>query len=205
MVLIGYSGHSFVVIGILQAMGKAVTGYCDVEEKQFNPFSIVYHGKELEEPGINYLRREEFFIAVGDNSLRQKIYTKVGALGPFPINAIHPSSVIDPTVVLGKHGLMISAKAVINPLAKIENGVICNTGCIIEHECRVEEFAHVGPGAILCGNVQVGKCSYVGAGAVVRQGIRIGKNAMIGMGAVVVKDVADGETVAGNPSRLLIK
>lgn len=205
MILIGYSGHSFVVIGILQAMGKTVTGYCDVEAKQFNPYSIVYHGKELDEPGIGYLRGNEFFIAVGDNSLREKIYSKVSKLGPLPINAIHPAAVIDPHAVIAPHGVMISAKAVINPLARIGNGVICNTGCIIEHECVVDEFAHVGPGAILCGNVQVGQGSYVGAGAVVRQGIRIGANAMIGMGAVVIKDVADGETVAGNPSRLLIK
>ncbi|HAO47433.1 MAG TPA: hypothetical protein DCQ97_10945, partial [Chitinophagaceae bacterium] len=65
---------------------------------------------------------------------------------------------------------MIAAQATINPLARIGKGAICNTGCIVEHECVVGDFAHIGPGAVLCGNVSVGEGSFVGANAVVRQG-----------------------------------
>jgi acetyltransferase-like isoleucine patch superfamily enzyme len=96
---------------------------------------------------------------------------------------------------------MISANAVINPLAKIGNGVICNTTCIIEHECAVGDFAHIGPGAVLCGNVTIGSLAFVGAGAIIRQGITVGENAMIGAGAVVVKDVPNGVTVKGCPAK----
>lgn len=96
---------------------------------------------------------------------------------------------------------MIAANATINPLAFIATGAICNTGCIVEHECAVGEFAHIGPGAVLCGNVKVGAGSFVGANAVIRQGVTIGNNAMIGAGAVVVKDVADGVTVVGVPAK----
>jgi acetyltransferase-like isoleucine patch superfamily enzyme len=96
---------------------------------------------------------------------------------------------------------MIAANATINPLASIATGAICNTGCIIEHECVVGEFAHIGPGAVLCGNVKVGAGSFVGANAVIRQGITIGNNAMIGAGAVVVKDVPDNVTVMGIPAK----
>ena len=92
---------------------------------------------------------------------------------------------------------MIAAHVVINPLAEVGTGVICNTGCIIEHECIVGDFAHIGPGAVLCGNVKIGAGTFVGANAVIKQGITIGKNAMIGAGAIVVKDVADNITVMG--------
>ena len=52
MILIGYSGHAFVVYGILQAAGKKVTGYCDVAEKEYNPFSLHYFGTENQPRGV---------------------------------------------------------------------------------------------------------------------------------------------------------
>jgi UDP-2-acetamido-3-amino-2,3-dideoxy-glucuronate N-acetyltransferase len=43
----------------------------------------------------------------------------------------------------------------------------------------------------------------IGSGATILGGVRIGENALVGAGAVVTKDVAPGETVAGNPARPL--
>jgi len=49
----------------------------------------------------------------------------------------------------------------------------------------------------------VGRRASIGSGAVVLGGVRIGERALIGAGAVVTRDVADGETVAGVPARVL--
>ncbi len=201
MILIGYSGHAFVVYGILTSAGKKVTGYCDKEEKEFNPFNLSYHGAETSTPAIQALKQSDFFIAVGDNAIRRKIYDQLVQQGLVPANAVHASAVIDPSAGIALHGVMIAANVSINPLAKIGKGAICNTGSVIEHECVVGDFAHIGPGAVLCGNVEVGDGAFVGANAVIRQGIRIGKNAMIGAGAVVVKDVPDEATVVGVPAK----
>jgi UDP-2-acetamido-3-amino-2,3-dideoxy-glucuronate N-acetyltransferase len=43
----------------------------------------------------------------------------------------------------------------------------------------------------------------LGSGAVILGGVRIGEGALVGAGAVVTRDVAPGETVAGNPARAL--
>jgi UDP-2-acetamido-3-amino-2,3-dideoxy-glucuronate N-acetyltransferase len=43
----------------------------------------------------------------------------------------------------------------------------------------------------------------LGSGVVVLGGVRIGEEAVVGAGAVVTRDVAAGETVVGNPARLL--
>mgnify|MGYP003592551279 FL=1 len=201
MILIGYSGHSYVVHGIFEALGKKVIGYFDNEEKAVNPYNLKYFGQETSEQAFTVLRSDEFFIAIGDNSIRQKIYESFKAQGCLPVNAIHPSAEIDPSAQLIGNGIMISSNVSVNALSKIGNGVICNTGCVIEHECEVGDFVHVGPGTVLCGNVTVGEGSFVGANAVIRQGIHIGKHCMIGAGAVVIKDVPDNTIVAGNPSR----
>jgi sugar O-acyltransferase (sialic acid O-acetyltransferase NeuD family) len=202
MIIIGYSGHGFVVYSIFTAAGKKITGYCDNEEKQYNPFQLPYVGKEDSKAAFTAFMQSGFFIAIGDNIIRQKVYLKLAGQNFFPANAIHPLALIDPSVVIAENGVMISAGATINPLAKIGTGAICNTGCIIEHECVVEDFAHIGPGVVLCGNVRVLNNSFVGANAVVRQGITIGRNAIVGAGAVVLKDVPDNTTVVGVPAQI---
>ncbi|MEP7163371.1 MAG: NeuD/PglB/VioB family sugar acetyltransferase [Ferruginibacter sp.] len=203
MILIGYSGHSYVVHGIFVALGKKVTGYFDNEEKSTNPYNLIYYGKETSEEAFTVLKNDEFFIAIGDNAIRQKIYENFAARGCMPVNAIHPSAAIDPRSTLAAHGIMISSNVSVNALSTIGNAVICNTGCIIEHECELGDFVHIGPGTVLCGNVTVGKGTFIGANAVVRQGVQIGKNCVIGAGAVIIKDVADNAVVVGNPSREL--
>ena len=201
MILIGYSGHAYVVYGILHAAGKKVIGYCDVTEKDHNPFKLYYFGPENSDAALAAIRQHGYFIAIGDNLLRKKIYDNLQQKNLLPLNAIHPSTVIDASAVIAPGAVMIAAHVVINPLADIRTGVICNTGCIIEHECIVGNFAHIGPGAVLCGNVKIGGGTFVGANAVIKQGITVGKNAMIGAGAVVVKDVPDNVTVIGVPAK----
>lgn len=201
MILIGYSGHAFVVYGIAKAAGKTVTGYCDMQEKAYNPFDLPYLGTENAAAALQALQQHGYFIAIGDNKLRKKVYGNLQQQGLLPGNAIHPSAIIDPSATIAVNGVMIAARAVINPLAGIGAGAICNTGCIIEHECSVGEFAHIGPGAVLCGNVQVGDGAFIGANAVVKQGITIGANAIIGAGAVVIRHVAENTLVKGIPAR----
>ena len=201
MIIIGYSGHGFVAYGILTATGKKITGYCDVAEKEYNPFKLQYFGAENSEIALTALKQNGFFIAIGDNRLRNKIYTNLLQKQLTPANAIHPAAVIDASASIAQQGVMIAANATINPLATVGTGAICNTGCIIEHECVVGDFAHIGPGAVLCGNVKIGNGTFVGANAVIKQGITVGKNAMIGAGAVVVKDVPDNITVVGVPAK----
>lgn len=201
MVIIGYSGHAFVVCSILTASGIAPTGYCDNEVKTNNPFDLPYIGTELSAAGLTALKESGFFIAVGDNDIRNKIFLQLAEKNLLPVNAIHPSSIIDATVKMATHGVMIAAGVIINPLAHIGKGVICNTGSVIEHECQISDFAHIGPGAVLCGHVKIGEQTFVGANAVVRQGITIGKNVIIGAGAVVVNNIPDNVTVMGVPAK----
>lgn len=198
--LIGYSGHAYVIIDILQCMGYEVIGYAEEQKKENNPYGLIYLGNEDVLIKRKDLLTTPFIVGIGNNIIRRGITKKMVDNGFEMINAIHPSAVIARKVSMAK-GIVVMAKAVINPMADIGEGVIVNTGAIIEHDCNISDYVHIAPGAVLAGNVTVGVNSFVGANSVVRQGISIGSNVLVGAGAVIVNNISDGITVAGNPAR----
>jgi sugar O-acyltransferase (sialic acid O-acetyltransferase NeuD family) len=200
VILIGYSGHGLVVADILLRSGQVIAGYCDMNEKSYNPFGIDYLGSEddMFENNPDCL----FFVAIGDNRIRRRVQEKLQSKGFESANAIHPSAVIGADVHLGK-GVLICPQVVINPAARIADGVILNTGSIVEHECQIADFCHIAPGAVLCGNVSVAQDTFVGARSVVIQGLTIGAGVTIAAGSVVISDIEAGARVAGVPAKQL--
>jgi len=93
------------------------------------------------------------------------------------------------------------ANVVVNRGTKIGDGVIMNTGSIIDHDCVLDSTVHVCPRAVLAGNVVVGTRSWIGVGSTIRNGITIGKDVTVGAGSVVVANVNDDVTVIGNPAK----
>jgi sugar O-acyltransferase (sialic acid O-acetyltransferase NeuD family) len=201
VVLIGYSGHSYVIAEILQLSGYSIAGYCEKSQMGYNPFDLNYLGYETDINivqnfiGSNY----KFFPAIGDNKIRERVTLYLQNLDLKPLNAIHPDSSISLKSSLGD-GVMISSGVRINPLSIINDGTIINTGAIIEHECKIGQFSHIAPGAVLAGNVSIGARSFIGANAVIKEGIIIGSDVIVGAGAVVICNVQDGITVVGNPA-----
>ncbi len=203
VILIGYSGHAYVVCDILEDLGRSASAYFEQEEKSYNPYSLEYLGSDQDEKVISILNKHDWFVAIGNNHLRKIVMERLLDAGVIPPSRIiHNSALISKTARLGD-GVMVGAGAIINPLVQVDQGTIINTGSIVEHECKLGPFAHIAPGAVLAGNVQVGERSFVGANAVVKEGITIGDEVRIGAGSVVVKNIPDGMTVVGNPARVL--
>lgn len=201
VILIGYSGHSYVVYDIFRENRIEVIGYCDKFQKKINPFRILYLGDESNDKVVKKIRDKNYFVAIGDNKLRKKIANKLKkSTGNWPINAIDGRARISPSAFI-KSGVMVAPGCTINALARIEEGVICNTHSIIEHECDIGAYSHIAPGAVLCGNVKVGSQTFIGARTVIKQGVKIGSNVIIGAGTVIIKNIPDGCKVAGNPQR----
>lgn len=201
--IIGYSGHSHTGIDLLTASGYTVTAYCDNQPKEQNPFNLEYLGPEMDPAVLEKLKNYDYFIGVGNNNLlRRRIYEAVSPILGEPVNAIHPSAVISPSVKLST-GHFISANVSVNALTELGKTAVCNTGSVIEHGCIIGDFTFIAPGAVLNGDVQVGENSFVGANSVVKQGVKIGKNVIIGAGSVIIRDIPDGVTVVGNPGKII--
>ena len=81
--------------------------------------------------------------------------------------------------------------------SEINDYVVLNTGCIIEHEYHKLCSSHwtwsgIGRGC---------KCSrraFVGANTVIAQGVKVGDDVIIGAGSVIINDIPNNVKVVGN-------
>ncbi|MFN7119121.1 MAG: acetyltransferase [Saprospiraceae bacterium] len=202
-ILLGYSGHAYVVAEAALLNGVNLLGYFEKAAKLHNPFNLQYLGNEQDESVLRtYLNKAMILPGIGDNSIRQQVLLSLAKFGFLLATVVHPKASVSAFATV-QPGTFVANRAIINPFASIGKGSIINTGAIVEHECLLHDFVHLAPGAVLAGNVQVGEGAFIGANAVVRQHIRIGRWSTIGAGAVVVKDVPDYTVVAGNPAKPL--
>ena len=197
---IGAGGHSSVLIDALKLMNSHdIVGLLDSKVNGSVSGVPVLGGDDLM-PELFADGVRTVFIGIGDNTQRERTYNEVREHGFTVIDVVHPDSSIAATAHLGC-GLVVMARAVINPQARIGDNVIVNTGAIVEHDCEIGSHSHIAPGATVCGGVSVGARTLIGAGAVVKQGVSIGDGATIAAGAVVVDDVPSLTIVAGVPAR----
>ena len=199
-IIIGYSGHGFVVADAAIEAGMALGFYAEKQESAVNPFRLQYLGFEGSADFEGWKGDYEFILGIGDNRLRRTVAESVLINQKALSNVIHPSASISATARYGK-GNFIAANVSVNALAVINDYCILNTGCIVEHECRIGTSVHLAPGSVLAGNVEIGENTFIGANAVIKQGIKIGRNAVIGAGAVVLNDIEDNAVYAGNPAK----
>ncbi len=201
-ILVGYSGHAYVVADAILDSGLNIVGYSDKEEANSNPYGLNYLGFEKDTDFIGWYKEIPFVLGIGDNKLRQNISNLIEEKGKVVQTIIDKTAVVSRNVSIGS-GTFINRNVTVNSLAKIGKNVILNTGCIIEHECILQDAVHIAPGAVLAGNVTIGERSLVGANSVVKQGINIGKDVIIGAGSVIITNIPDGKKVVGNPGRII--
>lgn len=199
LLIIGASGHGKVVADIAKAMNKWEDIFFLDDDKDIkSTLGIKKIGKT--EDYNKYIEEYNFFIAIGDNEVREKIHKELKSNNATIETLIHPNAVIGTNVKIGK-GTVIMPGAVINSESKIGESCIINTGTNIDHDTNIDDFVHVSPGVSIAGEVIIGKNTWLGIGSTVINNINIGNNTMIGAGAVIVKDIPDNCTAVGNPAK----
>jgi acetyltransferase EpsM len=202
-VIIGYSGHAYVVAESFLSRGNMLSYYTDLKEASNNPFNLSYLGFESSANFKGWETPLNYILGIGDNNLREKaanlILNKSFQLG----NVIDSNALISKSANIGL-GVFASKGVLVNAFAKIGNFTILNTGCIIEHECEIGIAAHIAPGVVLSGNVKIGNRTFIGANSVIKQGIEIGDDVIIGAGSVIIEHVKSNTKLVGNPGRIIL-
>jgi sugar O-acyltransferase (sialic acid O-acetyltransferase NeuD family) len=207
ILLIGGGGHCASVADVLlrtNVYDKIGIVVNDDSEPLFGTIPIVGCDDDLESLRQEY---DYGFVTVGsisNTNIRQKLLVLLQKYNYSIPNIVDPSAEVSQYAKLGV-GIFIGKNTVINARSQVDDGVIVNTGSVIEHDCRIHPLTHISPSATLCGAVSVGAYSHIGAGATVIQGIHIGMNVIVGAGTVVIHDLPDGVKAVGNPARIIEK
>ena len=129
------------------------------------------------------------------------------------------------------YGCRIGARTRVGPFVEIQAGAVVGARCKIQSHTficsgvEIGDEVFVGHGVMFVndrrprattddGELKAGddwelegsiveRGAAIGSGAVVLAGVRVGAGALVGAGAIVTRDVAPGETVAGNPAQAL--
>lgn len=147
-----------------------------------------------------YIENSDFFIAIGNSALREKMQNCLELAGASCPVLIHPSAVVGLGVTIGA-GSVVMPGAVINPLASIGKGVIINTCSSVDHNSVIGDFSHISVGSHIAGDVKIGKACWIGIGAVVSNLVTITDQVMVGAGATVIRSIKESGTYVGVPAR----
>lgn len=195
LIIIGASGHGKVIADIALKLGYEIIGFLDDNDsvKEICDFPVLGNTKKIQD----YKEECEFIIAIGNNSIREKIAEQYD---------VKWATLIHPTAVIGMHaqvgqGTVVMANAVINSCANIGRHCIINTSSVVEHDNVLDDYVHVSPNAALAGTVHIGKKTHIGVNACVKNNINITDDVIVGAGAAIVKDIKEEGVYVGVPAR----
>ncbi len=194
--ILGAGGHAKVVIATARAAGFTSLQLADDDQAR--------HGTELLGVAVtarlsDILERDNVraVLAIGENATRHALARRARCRF---ITLVHPSAVVDPSVVLGL-GTVVFAGSVIQPDTHLGAHVIINTAASVDHDCRLGDAVHVAPGVRLAGTVTLGEGVFVGIGAAIIPNRSVGAWSRIAAGACVIHDLAADVTAIGVPAR----
>ncbi|NIM15417.1 MAG: acetyltransferase [Candidatus Aminicenantes bacterium] len=208
LIIFGAGGHASKLIGIIEEQGHFnILGYISTEK----PGTILHNypvlGDIEDYTGSTALQEKYYHIAVGENSVRHRIYQVVNSPGHSRERlaaVISSHSLISPDAVV-ERGTAVAHNAVIWNRVKIGICCIIDTGAIVEHDAVIGDFVNISPGAVICGGVNIGWGAAVGAGATIIEKVKIGENTLVGAGSIVINDIDANVMAVGNPARVVRK
>ncbi len=198
LLIIGCGGHSKVATDIAELSGYDNIQFLETNESTKDSFM----GRKVNKYVENW--KDNFFVAIGDNSLRQDIFRSFANDNKFAtaVSLFHPTSCISKYAEIMPGSLFLPF-TVVNAFVKIGYGVIVNTSSVVEHDNILNEFCSLAPGVKTGGNVEVGCRAAISLGCSIAPGIKIGEDNIIGANSFVKYDTRDNSIYYGIPARFI--
>ena len=197
LMILGAGGHGKVVADIARLCGYEQIAFLDDDPAKTSWVGYPVSGPICQQDAYD---QWDFFVAIGDSSVRQQLQDALAQKGLSIATLIHPKAVVAQSATIGR-GSIVMACAVVNPDAMIGQGCIINTCASVDHDCVVGDFCHISVGSHLSGTVHIGAHTLLGIGAVVSNNLTICSHCTIGAGAVVIQDIRQSGTYIGVPAK----
>lgn len=206
IVVFGIGAQTRIVEEIFSLSGKYKIEFIMAYDSNFTPGKRAYNAVVYPwEKGILETALQngvtKAIVTHPKNVQRRKSIEKIKEKGFELINAIHPTASVSTSAELG-YNIIVNANAVIQPYAKIGNGVVIHSLVNIGHDNVIGDYVNLATGANLAGWVVVEDGVYIYVNATVINRTHIGKDAVVGAGAVVMKNVPAGAFMMGNPAKV---
>ncbi len=185
----GY-GTEYVVKGFLDDKADALDG--------MPGYPPIIDSVEHYEPQKN----DVFTCAMGDAHWKKHYAEIVLQKGGKFINIIHETVNLGRNTTIGQ-GCIVFDQVGISCEIKIGSFVTFQTYSIVGHDAKIGDYCHLGTRSFMGGGAVLGDVTTIQTNSIILPHVKVGKGCMVGAGAVVIKKVRDGDTVYGNPAKVL--
>lgn len=143
-----------------------------------------------------------FTCALGDARWKKHYVEIMLDKGGKFINVIHQTANLGRNTTIGQ-GCIIVEQVGISCDIRIGDFVTFQIYSIVGHDARIGDYCHLGTRSFMGGGAVLGDVTTIQTSSIVLPHVVVGNGCMVGAGAVVIKKVKDGDTVYGNPARVL--
>jgi sugar O-acyltransferase (sialic acid O-acetyltransferase NeuD family) len=147
---------------------------------------------------FRFKRGDLALLAIGDPEYKKKLYELLEDKVEF-LTYVAPDAFIGKFVTIGE-GSVICPRAFIGPSVEIGRAVTVNGGTKLGHDVRIGDYSSLMVDITVGGHSEIGESVYIGSGATIIPSRRIRDRARVGAGSVVIRNVAEGQSVFGNPA-----
>lgn len=206
ILIIGAGREARIALDIANELDVLVYGFmtddAELLQTEMNEILVVstLEGKDAEtllaEENVKLVLTEK------DQDKRRELAEQLGSYKREFLNLISPSSTTSPFCTLGKGNIM-QPGAVIQPNASLGDFNVIGPNAVIESEALIGNYCTFQSGVVIGYEAEIAEDVFIGAGAVIHPGVKIASGVNIGAGSVVLRDVAEDQSVFGNPAQVI--
>ena len=185
----GY-GKEYDIKGFLDDNPNALGGFSD-----YPPVLGTLDSYRIEEDDV-------FYCSIGDVKAKKACINRILAKSGDFITLIHPTALVSPGVKIGK-GCMIGSYVGIGVGTTIGDFCMIQSKATIGHDVMVGDSCRIDCNVVLIAGVEVEKDVCIHTSSVINHNVKLGEGSTVGALSFVIKNVKPGQTVFGNPAKVI--
>ena len=203
--IVGAGGFGREVYGWLCDLGESADwkfcGFLDDNMEALNGLDYPL-GVVAPVSGFAVKSSQLFVCGIGDVATKMRLCQPLLEQRARFLTVVHPTAIVGKNVKLGQ-GVVLCPGVILTCDIKVGDMVMINCLSSAGHDVEIGDWSTISAHCDLTGYATLGRGVFMGSGARVIPGRSVGDDARVGAGSVVLSSVAAGQTVFGNPARVV--